>query len=108
MGSTGVCWDTAVAETFFATLKKELVQRRSWPEREELRREIFDYIEIFYNATRRHSTGHALTSPLRGGESLAETTKQHQQQLAPSVYRTGGSPQAGKRHQSSRELWCSW
>jgi putative transposase len=56
MGSRGVCWDNAVAETFFATLKKELVHRRSWPDREELRREIFDYIEIFYNATRRHST----------------------------------------------------
>ena len=56
MGSRGVCWDNAVAETFFATLKKELVHRRSWPDREELRREVFDYIEIFYNATRRHST----------------------------------------------------
>jgi putative transposase len=56
MGSTGVCWDNAVAETFFATLKKELVHRRSWPDREELRQEVFDYIEIFYNATRRHST----------------------------------------------------
>ena len=33
MGSTGVCWDNAVAETFFATLKKELVYRRSWPGR---------------------------------------------------------------------------
>jgi len=56
MGSRGDCWDNAVAESFFATLKKELVHRRSWPIREELRREVFDYIEIFYNATRRHST----------------------------------------------------
>jgi putative transposase len=56
MGSRGNCWDNAVAESFFATLKKELVHRRSWPTREELRREVFDYIEIFYNATRRHST----------------------------------------------------
>ncbi len=56
MGSRGDCFDNAVAETFFATLKKELIHRRSWPEREELRREVFDYIEIFYNATRRHST----------------------------------------------------
>jgi transposase InsO family protein len=46
----------AVAESFFATLKKELIHRRSWPMREELRREVFEYIEIFYNATRRHST----------------------------------------------------
>jgi putative transposase len=45
----------AVAESFFATLKKEL-HRRSWPDRKELRREVFDYVEIFYNTTRRHST----------------------------------------------------
>lgn len=56
MGSTGVCWDNAVAETFFATLKKELVYRRSWPTRNELISEIFEYIEAFYNRTRRHST----------------------------------------------------
>ena len=56
MGSTGVCWDNAVAETFFATLKKELVYRHSWPTRRELIGEIFDYIEAFYNRQRRHST----------------------------------------------------
>ena len=56
MGSRGDCYDNAVAESFFATLKKELIHRRSWPTREELRREVFDYIEIFYNARRRHST----------------------------------------------------
>jgi putative transposase len=56
MGSRGDCFDNAVAESFFATLKKELIHRRSWPARDELRREVFDYIEIFYNATRRHST----------------------------------------------------
>jgi len=55
MGSRGDCWDNAVAE-FFATLKKELVRRRSWPEKAELRSAVFDYIEIFYNASRRHST----------------------------------------------------
>lgn len=56
MGSKGVCWDNAVAETFFATLKKELIYRRTWPGREDLRREVFDYIEAFYNPVRRHST----------------------------------------------------
>jgi putative transposase len=56
MGSTGVCWDNAVAETFFATLKKELVYRQSWPTRRELIGEIFEYIEAFYNRRRRHST----------------------------------------------------
>jgi putative transposase len=56
MGSRGDCYDNAVAESVFATLEKELIHRRSWPGREELRREIFGYVEIFYNATRRHST----------------------------------------------------
>jgi putative transposase len=56
MGSRGDCWDNAVAESFFATLKKELIRRQSWATRAELRTAVFDYIEIFYNATRRHST----------------------------------------------------
>jgi putative transposase len=56
MGSRGDCYDNSVAESFFATLKKELVDLRSWPEKSELRSEIFDYIETFYNRRRRHST----------------------------------------------------
>lgn len=56
MGSKGDCFDNAVAESFFATLKKELINRRSWPTKAELRTEIFDYIEVFYNRERRHSS----------------------------------------------------
>ena len=56
MGSRGDCFDNAVAESFFATLKKELVNRRPWPTKAELRSELFDYIEIFYNRQRRHGT----------------------------------------------------
>jgi putative transposase len=56
MGSRGDCFDNAVAESFFATLKKELINRRSWPSKAELRTEVFDYIETFYNRERRHST----------------------------------------------------
>ena len=56
MGSKGDCYDNAVAESFFATLKKELVHRRSWPTRRELISEVFEYIEAFYNRQRRHST----------------------------------------------------
>ena len=56
MGSRGDCYDNAVAESFFATLKKELVDRRSWPHKHELRSEVFDYIETFYNRRRRHGT----------------------------------------------------
>jgi putative transposase len=56
MGSKGDAYDNAVAESFFATLKKELVHRRSWPTRRELTGEVFEYIEGFYNRVRRHST----------------------------------------------------
>jgi putative transposase len=56
MGSRGDCYDNAVAESFFATLKKELIHRRSWPTKAKLRTEVFDYIEVFYNRQRRHST----------------------------------------------------
>ena len=56
MGSKGDCFDNAVAESFFATLKKELIHRRSWPSKAELRTEVFDYIEVFYNRERRRST----------------------------------------------------
>jgi putative transposase len=56
MGSRGDAYDNAVAESFFATLKKELIRRRSWPSRRELIGEVFEYIEAFYNPIRRHST----------------------------------------------------
>ncbi len=50
------CWDNAVAESFFGTLKNELIYRRPWFTREEARTAIGEYIEIFYNRIRRHST----------------------------------------------------
>ena len=56
MGARGDAYDNAVAESFFATLKKELVNRRSWPNRRELGAAVFEYIEVFYNRERRHST----------------------------------------------------
>jgi len=56
MGSKGDCYDNAVAESFFATLKKELVNRRSWPTKRELGAAVFEFIEVFYNRRRRHST----------------------------------------------------
>jgi len=48
--------DNAVAESFFATLKRELVDRYSWPTRSDLRVAIFEWIEVFYNRQRLHST----------------------------------------------------
>jgi transposase InsO family protein len=50
------CWDNAVAESWFATLKNELIYRRSWPTRAAAQRAIFEFIEVFYNRQRLHSS----------------------------------------------------
>jgi putative transposase len=55
MSRKGNCWDNAVAESFFATLKIELAYQTRWSTRAQARREVFEYIEIFYNRRRRHS-----------------------------------------------------
>lgn len=51
----GQCWDNAVAESFFSTLKEELIYRGTWPSRAAARRAIFEYVEVFYNRERMHS-----------------------------------------------------
>jgi transposase InsO family protein len=55
VGRPGTCWDNAVPESFFATLKTELLHRAVWPTRQRARTAIFSYIEAFYNRQRRHS-----------------------------------------------------
>jgi len=56
MGSVGDCYDNAMAESFFATLETELIDRTSWATPKEARAAVFDYIEVFYNRIRRHSS----------------------------------------------------
>jgi len=56
MSRKGNCWDNAVVESFFASLKKELIHRERYQTREAARAALFDYIEVFYNRVRRHST----------------------------------------------------
>jgi putative transposase len=56
MGTVGDALDNAVAESFFATLECELLDRHAWPTRAGLRTAVFDFIEVFYNRQRRHST----------------------------------------------------
>jgi putative transposase len=56
IGRKGECWDNAVAESFFATIKRELIDTRAWPTRQGLHRAVFDYIEGWYNARRLHSS----------------------------------------------------
>ena len=61
MGRTGSCLDNAVAESFFATLKVELLDRQRWHTHVELASAIFEYLEIFHNRQRRHSSLGMLT-----------------------------------------------
>ena len=56
MSRRGNCWDNAPVESFFASLKKELVHHEDYATREEARASIFEYIEAFYNRVRRHSS----------------------------------------------------
>lgn len=55
MSRKGNCWDNALMESFFATLKKERVYQENYVTRSEARASVFDYIERFYNRVRRHS-----------------------------------------------------
>ena len=55
MSRRGDCWDNAPMESFFATLKKELVHHENYQTRAEARASVFEYIEVFYNRVRRHS-----------------------------------------------------
>jgi len=73
MSRKGDCWDNACVETFFASLKTELIGDRIFVTREQARREIFEYIEVFYNRRRLHSylgylTPHEFES-FAGGEA---------------------------------------
>ena len=56
VGRTGVCWDNAAAESFFAALKNEMYYRQIFPSRARARFAVADYIEVFYNRQRLHST----------------------------------------------------
>ncbi len=70
------CWDNAVAESWFATLKLELIDRRSWATRAQARRAVFEFIEVFYNRRRLHSSLNYMT-PVE-----YEATMIHHQQAA--------------------------
>lgn len=56
VGRTGQCWDNALAESFFATIKRELLDTTTWPSRAAARTAIFDFIEGWYNLHRLHSS----------------------------------------------------
>jgi len=56
VGRRGQCWDNAVAESFFSTIKTELIHRQPWPTQTAARQATFEYIEGWYNTRRRHSS----------------------------------------------------
>lgn len=61
MSRKGNCWDNAVSESFFGTLKKEMIYHQKFETRKAARQAIFDYIEVFYNRNRIHSALNYLT-----------------------------------------------
>jgi hypothetical protein len=73
MGTIGDALDNAAAESFFATLECELLDRHDWPTRQALRTAVFDFIEVFYNRQRRHSTLDYASPP----PTSASTPQQH-------------------------------
>lgn len=74
MSRRGNCWDNAVAESFFSSLKKERIRKMIYKTRDDARSEVFDYIEAFYNRRRRHShLGHV--SPVDYEKGFLEDNK---------------------------------
>jgi putative transposase len=90
MSRKGNCYDTAVAESFFSTLKNDLVHERDYQTREEARAEIFEFMEVFYNRQRLHQTL---------GMSVPSSLKPKTLSPFEGVYGIGGS--------SSRPLFLS-
>ena len=70
MSGKGDCWDNAVMESFWATLKTELVNHEHYATREQARRSVFEYIEVFYNRKRLHSSlGHVSPEAFEAGRN---------------------------------------
>ena len=102
MSRRGNCWDNAVAESFFSSLKKERIRRRIYRTRELAKADIFDYIEMFYNRTRRHSHLGGVspeafeTASTAASECLRERGKSNRQEF-PCAKRGEGYPETSKR-----------
>ncbi len=74
MSRKGNCWDNAVAESFFANLKKEKIRRKVYKTFDEAKAEIFNYIEMFYNPIRRHTHNNRV-SPFEYESAYFQTQK---------------------------------
>jgi putative transposase len=79
MGSKGDCYDNAVCEAFHATIEKELLRGRSFPTRQEARTAVFDYIEVFFNRERLHSTlGYRSPEEFEGDQERSDCLPEEQ------------------------------
>jgi putative transposase len=85
MSRRGDCWENAVAESFFASLKLELVYQVQWPTRAAARTAIFEYLELFYNRRRRHSSLGYRSPPNLNDVTISGW------QLNPGVHQLGAS-----------------
>jgi putative transposase len=75
MSRRGNCHDNAVAESFFQLLKRERIKRKIYGTREEARMDVFNYIEMFYNTKRRHSSNNGFSPVEYESQFLRETEK---------------------------------
>ena len=88
MGTVGDAFDNAMAESFFATLECELIDRRKWETKTEARLALFTYIEGWYNPRRRHSAlGH--TSPAAFEARNSDRMRQHAQRTEHGISTVG-------------------
>jgi hypothetical protein len=91
-GSRGDCFDNAAIESFHASLKKDLIHRRSWPTKTEARTAVFEYIESFYNRRRRHSRL-GMLSPV-----------DYENRPGTSAHTLGGSGAASRRAHTNKNI----
>ena len=104
MGKVGQCWDNAMAESFFASLKNELVYRTVFPTRANARRAVAEYIEVFYNRTRLHS-GLGYTTPPTSWRTRSTKSAPKRRNTSNTTVRKRGisrTPPAPTRHRPGR------
>ncbi len=114
MSRRGNCWDNAPMESFFASLKKELIHHEDYATREEAKASIFEYIEVFYNRVRRHfSLGYQSPNEFeRAGSPLTPRSpfvgKSRSRCPARSCGEPGGSCIGCCRGTRGRACSCGW
>ncbi len=91
MGLTGICWDNAMAESFFATLKTEFYYGRVWPTKARSKLAVGAWIEDCYNRRRRHSSIGQI-SPVAFEMQYPNQTAADQEAAQPCVHRPGSGP----------------